>query len=100
LIYPTSGSTGPKLHLFSVACCRGIWPLLGGPERAAVDAAELIADGRGDALEIRRALDRQVATDSDLSKAREWAGALQTAEATVAAVVQAVRIDAWGPILR
>jgi hypothetical protein len=34
-----------RLRLFACGCCRQVWPLLAAPGRAAVEAAERIADG-------------------------------------------------------
>src|SRR3954447_8013737 len=42
-----------KLRLFSVACCRRIWPLLKGRGHEAVETAERLGDGLGTEKELR-----------------------------------------------
>jgi len=47
--------TGRKYRLVAVACARRAWPQIDDPGRAAVEAAELFADCRADAEQLRAA---------------------------------------------
>jgi hypothetical protein len=44
-----------KLRLFAVACCRGVWQVLGEASRFAVEATERYVDGKAEQAELERA---------------------------------------------
>ena len=50
-------ATDRQVQLVAVACCRRIWHLLEASSRAAVDAAELFADGKATVEELFDARD-------------------------------------------
>ena len=49
------GKSERKRRLFSVACCRRIWPLLDDSSQNAVDSVERFADGNAPASELQTA---------------------------------------------
>jgi hypothetical protein len=70
-----------RLRLLAVATCRRVWPLLEDPRiRAAVEAAERYADGRGRKRELERA--RESAVEVERAAAQKaWEAGIHAPEA-------------------